>query len=434
MHLDPQIVHPRRRLQWLEVETPPSPGTGGCDHRVSPAPCSGSSPSRSAWSSSRASASVQSRTSGSPRNVAGNVVTLPGDRATDIPQIGAYSGTVNLLLVGSDTRNGQKGHYGSNPGSTLNDVNILIHISEDHTKATVISFPRDLYVDRPACKNPSDTSQTLPAATGVKINSVLEYGGLGCVRDTVADLTGMTIPFAALITFDGVVEMSNAVGGVPVCVAKAINDDYTGLHLSAGEHTIKGVTALEFLRTRHGVGDGSDVTRISSQQVFLSSLVRKIKSNATLTDVTKLYGLAVAAIDEHEPVLRPGERRHDGLDRPCGREHPARAVRARAVPDDALRRRARRQRRQREGPHRRRQGRQGPEAREEADRRDLRQRLGRRELVDPDPDPGHDEHPDLVPVDVDVDVDERHRRSAEHGGGSDGRPADLLGGQRPGTR
>ena len=228
-------------------------------------------------------------------NVAGNAVTLPGDHATDIPQIGAYSGTVNLLLVGSDTRNGQKGHYGSNPGSTLNDVNILVHISEDHTKATVVSFPRDLYVSRPACTNPGDTAQTLPAATGVKINSVLEYGGLGCVRDTVAALTGMTIPFAALITFDGVVEMSNAVGGVPVCVAKAINDDYTGLHLSAGEHTIKGVTALEFLRTRHGVGDGSDLTRISSQQVFLSSLVRKIKSNATLTDVTKLYGLAVAA-------------------------------------------------------------------------------------------------------------------------------------------
>jgi LCP family protein required for cell wall assembly len=228
-------------------------------------------------------------------NVAKNTVVLPGDTTTDIPTIGAYSGTVNLLLVGSDTRNGQKGHYGSNPGSTLNDVNILIHISADHTKATVISIPRDLYVTRPECTNPDDTSQKLPGATGVKINSTLEYGGLGCVRDTVAALTGMTIPFAALITFDGVVEMSNAVGGVSVCVASAINDDYTGLHLSKGEHTLQGATALKFLRTRHGVGDGSDVTRISSQQVFLSSLVRKIKSNATLTDVTKLYGLASAA-------------------------------------------------------------------------------------------------------------------------------------------
>ncbi|GAA2750533.1 LCP family protein [Amnibacterium kyonggiense] len=229
------------------------------------------------------------------KNLGNHTVTLPGDDPTDIPAIGAYSGTVNLLLVGSDTRNGQKGHYGENPGSTLNDVNILVHISADHTKATVISFPRDLYVSRPECTDPTDTARKLPAATGVKINSTLEYGGLGCVRDTVAALTGMSIPFAALITFDGVVEMSNAVGGVPVCVASAINDDYTGLHLAKGEHTIQGVTALKFLRTRHGVGDGSDLTRISSQQVFLSSLVRKIKSNATLTDVTKLYGLATAA-------------------------------------------------------------------------------------------------------------------------------------------
>ena len=228
-------------------------------------------------------------------NIGTNQVALPGDEATDIPEIGAYSGTVNLLLVGSDSRNGQKGHYGENPGSTLNDVNILVHISEDHTKATVISFPRDLYVSRPTCTDPSDTTKELPGATGVKINSVLEYGGLGCVRDTVADLTGMKIPFAALISFDGVVEMSNAVGGVPVCVAAAIDDDYTGLHLSKGEHTLKGVTALKFLRTRHGVGDGSDLTRISSQQVFLSSLVRKMKSTSTLTDVTKLYGLAIAA-------------------------------------------------------------------------------------------------------------------------------------------
>ena len=98
-----------------------------------------------------------------------------------------------------------------------------------------------------------------------------------------------------MITFDGVVEMSNAVGGVPVCVASTINDRYTELHLKKGEHTLQGTTALKFLRTRHGVGDGSDLTRISSQQVFLSSLVRKLKQRSTLTDLTKLYGIASTA-------------------------------------------------------------------------------------------------------------------------------------------
>lgn len=225
-----------------------------------------------------------------------HVVALPGeDEPEAIPQIGPYSGAVNMLLVGSDTRTGQQGQYGENPGTTLNDVNILVRISEDHSKATVISFPRDLYVDRPGCTNPAKPTDRLAGAQGVKINSVLEYGGLACVRDTVAGLTGMRIPFVALITFDGVVEMSNAVGGVPVCVAKRIDDDYTGLHLSKGEHTLRGTAALKYLRTRHGVGDGSDLTRISSQQVFLSSLVRTMKSSATLTDVTKLYGLSVAA-------------------------------------------------------------------------------------------------------------------------------------------
>jgi len=217
-----------------------------------------------------------------------------GDDPNNIPSIGAYSGAVNLLLVGSDTREGQVGHYGTDPGSTLNDVNILLHISEDHSKATVISFPRDLYVSTPACKDPK-TGMTLAAQSGVKINSILHTGGVACVRDTVAQLSGLQIPFLAMITFDGVVQMSNAVGGVEVCVAAPINDDYTELHLSKGVHTLKGADALKFLRTRHGVGDGSDLTRISSQQVFLSSLVRKLKAGSTLTDVTKLYGIASAA-------------------------------------------------------------------------------------------------------------------------------------------
>ena len=227
-------------------------------------------------------------------SISANSVNI-GTGGGPVPTIGAYSGAVNLLLVGSDTRNGQKGHYGDNPGSTLNDVTILIRISADHTKATVLSFPRDLYVDVPACPDPDHPGHMLDPETGVKINTTLGYGGVGCTRDTVAKLTGLKIPYVALITFDGVVEMSNAVGGVPVCVAKAINDDYTGLHLTAGIHTLQGARALEFLRTRHGVGDGSDLTRISSQQVFLSALVRKVKSSSTLTDVTKLYGLAHAA-------------------------------------------------------------------------------------------------------------------------------------------
>lgn len=217
-----------------------------------------------------------------------------GDPAEAIPEIGAYEGPVTMLLVGSDSRSNQSGSYGANPGSALNDVNIVLHLSADHTKASVISIPRDTFVSQPKCTN-TDGSK-VPAQARVKINSILETGGARCVRDTVAKLMDMDIPYVGLISFDGVIAVSNAVGGVPVCVAARIDDDYTGLHLSKGVHKLKGSTALKFLRTRHGVGDGSDLTRISSQQVYLSSLVRTLKSSQTLTDLTKSYPLAQAVV------------------------------------------------------------------------------------------------------------------------------------------
>ncbi|BDZ47986.1 hypothetical protein GCM10025867_02270 [Frondihabitans sucicola] len=89
--------------------------------------------------------------------------------------------------------------------------------------------------------------------------------------------------------------MTNAIGGVPVCVNKPIHDSFTNLDLPAGSSTLQGAEALAFLRTRHGVGDGSDLGRISSQQVYLSSMLRTIKSGGVLKSPAKLYKLARAA-------------------------------------------------------------------------------------------------------------------------------------------
>jgi cell envelope-related function transcriptional attenuator common domain len=232
-------------------------------------------------------------------DVAGSVkkaVHLVDAKGNPVPQVGAIDGAFNVLLVGTDTRTGQGGAYGSTADSSgvgLNDVTMLLHVSANHQSATVVSFPRDMIVPIPSCPNPSGGSYS--AMSGQKMNTTLTYGGLSCSVLTVEQLTGMKIPYAAMIEFNGVVEMSNAVGGVPVCVAGAINDPYTSLNLTAGEHTLKGMQALEFLRTRHGVGDGSDLGRISNQQVFLSSLVRTIKSADTLSNPVKVYGLAKAA-------------------------------------------------------------------------------------------------------------------------------------------
>lgn len=211
------------------------------------------------------------------------------------PDIDAIEGGVNLLLVGSDSRSGQDAVFGDADvdSATLNDVTMLMHISEDHTSATVVSFPRDMFVSIPSC--PKEDGGTYEAKAAQKINTTLSYGGLACTVLTVEKLTGLTIPFAAEVQFGGVIELSNAVGGVDVCVAEPIDDWRTETYLDAGTHTLQGMAALQFLRTRHGVGDGSDLGRISNQQVFLSSLVRTLKSSETLTDPSKLFGIAKAA-------------------------------------------------------------------------------------------------------------------------------------------
>jgi LCP family protein required for cell wall assembly len=214
------------------------------------------------------------------------------------PNVGAIAGGVNLLLVGTDTRTGQGGAYNTpaelagSSGAGNNDVTMLLHISADHKSATVVSIPRDLEVPIPACPTSSGTT---PATSEAMFNTGLSRGGLNCVVLTTEAMTGLTIPYAAEISFDGVSQMSDAIGGVSVCIATPIDDPYTGLNLPAGQQTIVGQTALEFLRTRHGVGDGSDLGRISNQQVFLSALERKVTSGGVLSNPIQLYSLAKAA-------------------------------------------------------------------------------------------------------------------------------------------
>ena len=204
-------------------------------------------------------------------------------------------GGINVLLVGSDDRTGQGAEFGegeADADGVLNDVNMLLHIAEDRSSASVVSIPRDTIVNQPACTN--DQGVAMDEAFEVPMNSILGEGGMNCVVSTVEAMSGIEIPYAAMVKFRGVIEMSNAVGGVDVCVANEISDDYVGLYLQPGNYSLQGEDALKFLRTRHGVG-GSDLQRIANQQVFLSSLIREVKSAGTLTDPTKLYGLGQAA-------------------------------------------------------------------------------------------------------------------------------------------
>jgi len=203
-------------------------------------------------------------------------------------------GPLNLLLVGSDTRQGTGNSQFGNITSNLADVIILLHISGDRKSAVGLSFPRDLLVPWPACPSTTGGPGYYAQSLG-QINATISNGGPGCTLLTVEALTGLDIPYLAMVDFNGVIELSNAVGGVQVCVAEDIDDPYTNLQLSAGLHTLQGVQALQFLRTRHGVGDGSDLSRISNQQVYLTSLVRKLKSKDILNNPVALYSLAQTA-------------------------------------------------------------------------------------------------------------------------------------------
>ncbi|MGW9629409.1 LCP family protein [Agromyces sp. NPDC055520] len=214
----------------------------------------------------------------------------------DVPDIGAMDGGLNFLLVGSDKRP-ESGAFGDpeEDSAELNDVTMLLHISQDHSHVEVVSFPRDMIVSVPECPDPEDPEgEPLSAMSGVKINTLLEHGGIGCIARTVEQLTGLQVPVGGIVEFDGVAALATAVGGVEVCLADRIDDDYSGLHLDAGTHAISGYDALAFLRSRHGVGDGSDLGRISNQQTFLASLMRTLQSGGTLSDPTKLYSIAKA--------------------------------------------------------------------------------------------------------------------------------------------
>jgi LCP family protein required for cell wall assembly len=215
-----------------------------------------------------------------------------GEEGEPLPQTGPIDGPVNILLVGSDSGGGNPAY--DVRGETLNDVTILLHISPVSGTATAVSIPRDTLVRIPSCPR-EDGSGNYSAMSHQKINVSLSYGGLRCTVMTVELLTGLEIPYAAKIEFDGVIAMSTAVGGVDVCLATAIKDRQIGLNLPAGQSTLEGWTALQFLRSRYGIGDGSDLNRISNQQVFLSALIRKIKSEEVLTNPLTLYSIAKAA-------------------------------------------------------------------------------------------------------------------------------------------
>jgi LCP family protein required for cell wall assembly len=210
-----------------------------------------------------------------------NVSGLLGSRPVEL-----HPRAENILVIGSDTRFGQGHGYGSSAqlNTDHSDTLLIVHIAASRRWADVMSIPRDSWVNIPACRMGNGQ---LPAATTFKINEAFTIGnlygnktalGTACVIKTVESNTGIRIDHFVVVNFSGLKDMVNAVGGVPECNTKPINDPKSGLHLTAGHHILNGRQALGYVRARYTLGNGSDLERITRQQAFMSALVSRVKT------------------------------------------------------------------------------------------------------------------------------------------------------------
>ncbi len=206
-----------------------------------------------------------------------------------------YNSAQNILVIGSDSRAGTNGQFGSSQAiqGARSDTMMLLHILPDHKGAVVISFPRDSLVPVLGCQPDGTGTKGQTAASGENemLNATFAAGGAACLWKTLESTTGIHIDHFVEINFDGFQSVVNDLGGVNVCLPEAINDPASHLDLSAGEHHVSGAQALAFVRERH-VGEGSDLQRIQRQQYFMAALVQQIESQNVLASVTKVFAIA----------------------------------------------------------------------------------------------------------------------------------------------
>ncbi len=209
---------------------------------------------------------------------------------------------LNYLLVGSDTRQGltkeqlkllRVGSTKTAAGSR-SDTMLIVHISKARDKATIISIPRDSLVTIPEHPSSLDKTRIIPAAQG-KINAAFAFGGPSLLIQTIEDETGIRIDHYIEIGFAGFAGMVDALGGIEVCTKRDIDDPGSHLVLPAGVHTLNGVEALKYVRTRDFDGMG-DLGRMQRQQQFMSAVLRKVTSTGVLLNPIKLVNFFNAAI------------------------------------------------------------------------------------------------------------------------------------------
>ncbi|MEO8329924.1 MAG: LCP family protein [Candidatus Nanopelagicales bacterium] len=232
------------------------------------------------------------------RHLEGNITArdvteeLGTERPTKVVHTGATTEPLNILIMGSDTRDGQGVGFGSSDAITgaRSDTTLLLHLPASRDHALVVSIPRDTIVDIPDCK--TDTG-TYPEHTE-RFNAAFSIGGPGCTIKTVESLTDVFIDHYIVVDFRGFEDVIDALGGIDVCLPEDVYEPKSGLDLPAGISTVRGAQALAYVRVR-AIGNGSDISRIDRQQAFLSSVIDKARSSGTLFNPIKLISFLDAA-------------------------------------------------------------------------------------------------------------------------------------------
>ncbi|MEV0373817.1 LCP family protein [Streptomyces sp. NPDC050636] len=246
-------------------------------------------------------------------NIQGLDLGLGSDRPANLSP-----GSKNILVVGSDSRAGANAKYGKGLTTMQSDTLMVLHIAANRKWATALSFPRDSWVQIPACERGNGSASS---PHHFKINEAFSIGGdtgdirkaATCTIKTVEKNTGLRIDHFTSIDFQGFKGMVNALDGIEVCPKHAIHDEKAHLDMDAGCQTVRDEKALGYVRTRYSVGDGSDLGRIGRQQEFmqalgakaqdkltspgalydfLNSLTKSIKTDKDLAGLKPLYDLA----------------------------------------------------------------------------------------------------------------------------------------------
>ncbi|MFV2175161.1 LCP family protein [Actinomadura sp. LOL_016] len=217
---------------------------------------------------------------------------------------GGVEGPMTVLVAGVDRRDGltkeqvKAAKLGRFPGER-SDTMLLMHVSADRKRISVVSLPRDSYVTIPAHdSNGSEGAKgrSVPARPG-KLTWAYQFGGASLAVKTVKRATGVSIDHYVEVNFYGFVKMVDSLGGVDVCVEEPVEDPKSGLRLPAGKSHVDGLKALAFARTRYSLTGGSDLGRIDRQQQFLAAMMKQALSTETLSNPVKSTKFLNAALD-----------------------------------------------------------------------------------------------------------------------------------------